>query len=193
MTSRACLLLAAAVFLGGCAHKVQVTPPLEDIRNAPVAQKSEYNAGYYISAEKKAQAVITSGGGGDDITYAPYQETEAALNTILSRTFNRVYSLPSMTDQQFVSDKQIRFIFTPDIHTDSSSTGIFTWPATDFVFELTCTVVDTDGNQIWEKKVTGEGHADFEEFKSDFGLSGRRAAESAYRQMMHEIANAGVF
>lgn len=187
------LLLAAAVFLSGCAHKIQITPPLEDIRNAPLAEQYSGNAAYYISAENRAKAVITRGGGGDHITYAPYKETEAALNTILSRTFKRVYSLPSLADTAFIAEKEIRFVFTPLIHTDSSSTGIFTWPATDFTFELTCMVVDAEGNEVWEKTVTGKGHADFDEFMKDLGLSGRRAAEAAYLEMMQEISKAGVF
>jgi len=189
----AVLIVSAAILLSGCAHKIQITPPLENIRSVPLAESSSRNVGYYISAENRSKAVITPGGGGDDVTYAPYKETEAALNTILSRTFRRVYSLPSMTDTAFITEKEISYIFTPLIQTNSSSTGIFTWPATDFTFELTCTVVDTEGNEIWAKTVTGEGHADYDEFMKDLGLSGRRAAEAAYSKMMQEISDAGGF
>ncbi len=127
------------------------------------------------------------------MTYTPYKDAEAALNTILSRNFRRVYSLPSMGDEAFITEKGIRFIFQTVIQTKSSSTSILTWPATDFTFELTCTAVDTGGSEVWSKTVTGTGHADFSEWKQDFGLSGRSAVEDAYLKMMQEIANAEVF
>lgn len=187
------ILVAASILLVGCAHKIQITPPLENIRNVAMPEPVSSNAGYYISAENRSSAVITPGGGGDSVTYAPYKDTEAALNTILSRNFRRVYSLPSMNDTAFISEKEISYIFTPLIQTNSSSTGIFTWPATDFTFELTCTAVDTGGSEVWAKTVTGEGHADYDEFMKDLGLSGRRAAEAAYLEMMQEISNAGIF
>jgi len=189
----AALAVVTTILLGGCAHKIQITPPLETIRNTPMNEPVNVTVGYFISAENRSKAVISPGGGGDKVTYAPYRETEAAMNTILSRNFVRVYSLPSMSDIDFITEKNISYIFTPVIQTNSSSSGIFTWPATDFSFELTCTAVDPAGNEVWGKTVTGEGHADYSEFMKDFGLSGRRAAEAAYLEMMHEISSAGVF
>jgi hypothetical protein len=186
------LAITTIVLLTGCAHKVQITPDLDAIRSIEI-QAIDKNVGYFISAADKEMAVITPGGGGDKITYAPYKETEAALNTILGRNFDKVYSLHSLSDSAFIAEKDISYIFTPQVVTSSSSSGIFTWPATDFTFELTCTAVDTEGNTVWEKTVNGDGHADFSELMKDFGLSGRRAAEAAYTEMLQEIANAGVF
>ncbi|MDH3979515.1 MAG: hypothetical protein OEU91_03270 [Gammaproteobacteria bacterium] len=163
------------------------------MRNAQVPAPSEKNVGYFIPAAEREKAVITPGGGGDKITYAPYKQTEAALNTILGRAFSKVYSMRSTNDTNFIAEKNISYIFTPVIETSSSSSGIFTWPATDFSLKLTCTAVDANGNKVWNKTVTGEGHAEYNEFIKDFGLSGRRAAEAAYTEMLMEIANAGVF
>jgi hypothetical protein len=191
--SATAILIAAAILVSGCAHKMQIVPPLDNIRSVPLSDASSKNAGYYISAENRSKAVVTPGGGGDKVTYAPYKETEAALNTILSRTFRRVYPVPSMTDTDFINEKEISYIFTPLIQVNSSSTGIFTWFATDFTFELTCTAVDTEGNKIWTKTVVGEGHADYDEVSQDAGIAGGRAAEAAYLKMMQEISNASVF
>jgi hypothetical protein len=187
------LLLLAAILISGCAHQIQITPSLDNIRSLPLSKSNSKNAAYYISAEDMSKAVVTPGGGGDSVTYAPYRQTEAALNTILSRNFSRIYSLPTLSDTNFISEKQISYVFTPLIRTDSSSTGIFTWPATDFTFELTCTATDARGNELWAKSVTGKGHANYDEVIKDFGLAGRRAAETAYLEMMKAISTAEVF
>jgi len=187
------IILATTIIVSGCAHKIQITPQLSSIRNIEVPAPVDKNVGYYISAADRESAVITPGGGGDKITYAPYKETEAALNTVLGRAFGKVYALRSPADSDFIAAKDISYIFTPRITPNSSSSNIFTWFATDFTFELTCTAVDAMGNDVWETSVTGTGHADTSEMMKDFGLSGRRATEDAYSRLLQELINAEVF
>lgn len=174
----------------GCAHQIQLTPNLDDLRGTTVDNKIEKNVGYYISAVDKATEVISPGGGGDDVKYYPYKDTEAALNTLLSKVFSRVYSVPSLDDSAFVEEKGISYIFTSSIKTDSSSSSAFTWPPTDFTFELTCTATDVGGKEVWVKTVSAAGNAEYDEFKSDFSLSARRASEEAYEQMLAELIKA---
>lgn len=187
------IALAATILVSGCAHKIQITPQLDAIRNVEVETPADVNVGYFISAADKEKAVITPGGGGDKVTYTPYKETEAALNTMLGRAFHKVYSLRSLSDKSYIAEKNISYIFTPQINTDSSSSGVFTWMATDFTFELTCVAVNSEGVDVWKKTVVGDGHADYGELKRDFGLAARRAAEDAYSKMLQEIINAGEF
>jgi hypothetical protein len=74
--------------------------------------------------------------------------------------------------------------------TDSSSPSPFTWPPTKFNIDLTCDIADATGNPILSKKVTGEGNAEFDEFKKDFSLSGKRAAEDALLKMQKTLLSA---
>jgi hypothetical protein len=50
--------------------------------------------------------------------------------------------------------------------------------------------VDKDGKLVESKTVSGSGKATFDEFKSDVGLSGKRAAEAAVLKMQKELLDA---
>jgi hypothetical protein len=183
------LALSSLLLVTGCAHNIQVTPPIDTLRNNPASAKSELNVGYYIAPEDKAKKVTSPGGGGDKVTYLPYQDTEAALNTVLSQVYKKVYSVPSLTDRDFIAQKQITYIFKPQLTTTSSSGSALTWPPTDFALTIICTAVDVDGKEIWHEQVTGKGHAEFDEFKRDFSLSARRAAEDAFKKLQQKISD----
>ena len=188
--AKVCVLVASVAFLGGCAHGIQITPKIEDIRSVEVARQIDKNVGYYISDADKLKEVITAGGGGDKVKYKPYADTEAALNAMLSNIFSKVYAVQDLNDSAYISDKNITYVFQPSIVTNSSSDSAFTWPPTDFDVELTCTVINEDGKTVWIKTVKASGNAEFDEFKSDFSLSARRASESAFKKMMVEISSA---
>jgi hypothetical protein len=158
-----------------------------------VSREIDENVGYFISDENLNKKITSPGGGGDKVSYQPYRDTEAALNTILSRVFNKVYSIDSVDDIQYLSERNIRYIFKPSIKTDSSSSSAFTWPPTEFTFELTCSAVDTNGASVWEKTVSATGKAEFDEFKIDFSLAARRASDKAFQKMLNEISNTDKF
>jgi hypothetical protein len=185
-------LILMASLATGCAHSIQLAPDLDDLRMTAVSDPIDKNVGYYISVADRTAEVVTPGGGGDDVKYFPYKDTEAALNTMLSKVFTRVYSIPNLNDTAFFEEKNIRMIFIPTITTDSSSSSVVTWPATDFTFTLTCTVTDTSGRKIWAKTVSAQGKAEFDEFKHDHSLSARRASEEAYEDMLSKVLNADV-
>lgn len=179
------------IVLAGCSHSIQLTPPLDNIRNVEIQREIDKNVGYYISNSDRNKEVTTAGGGGDKVKYYPYKETEAALNTMLSKVFKKTYSIKDLKDTKFYIEKDISYIFKPAIKTYSSSSSAFTWPPTKFTFELTCTIVNpSDNKMIWNKTVSATGNAEFSEFKEDFSLSARRASEKAFKKMMIEISNA---
>jgi len=182
--------LMCLIALAGCSHSIQLTPSLDDIRNVDLQRKIDKNVGYYISSSNRKKEVTTPGGGGDDVKYFPYKETESALNTMLLRVFSKAYSIKDLNDSQFYIDKDISYIFKPIIKTSSSSSSAFTWPPTEFTFELTCTAVDPNNQLIWDKTVSATGNAEYDEFKDDFSLSARRATEKAFQKMMVEISKA---
>ena len=189
------IIIALVGIIGGCAHPIYLTPNLDDLRNTnvEVENKINKNVGYYISQQDRATEVITPGGGGDKVSYYPYKDTEAALNTMLSKVFNHVYSIPLIKQAAFIQEKNISYIFKPSIKTDSSSISFLTWPPTHFTFELTCTATDLSGNEVWSKKVKAEGNAEYGEFKKDLSLSARRASEEAFKLMLAELLNANYF
>ena len=182
-----CVVLVALVVLSGCAHNIQITPDLAKLRNIESNSVIDKNVAYYISTENKQKQVTTPGGGGDKVTYKPYSDIEGALNAVLSNIFSRVYSINSVDDTKYISEKNISFIFIPEIVTNSSSSSAFTWPPTEFTINLFCKAIDAKGLTIWEKTIQSKGNAEFSEFKSDFSLAARRASETLFEDLHKEL------
>ena len=179
------ILLLASIYLAGCAHPIVIsarTDKLPQSNTAPI-QKT---VGYYIAAADKTLEVESDGGGGDKIKYKPYDDLDAGIYKVLLNTYKNVVKLQSV-DKQSVTSNNITYVFIPKIITKSSSTGVFTWPATDFEIELTMQAHDASGSVLWSKAVNGKGHAEFDEFKHDFQLSARRASEELLANLQKEI------
>ena len=180
------VLLLMPLFLIGCAHKINLTPPLNtlDMKGInPIAK----NVGYYISPEDKAKEVETPGGGGDKVKYTPYADLEPALKQALDNIFVDVQPIESLENKAFLDDNGISYVFIPKFTTNSSSSSVFTWPPTDFSISMTCSATDAAGNKVWESTVEGKGHAEFSEFKHDLSLSARRAAKELFVKFEEEI------
>lgn len=176
-------IIGLLVLLTGCSHQINITPNLDRIRSANVKMK-DINVAYYLPAAKKNLEVVTAGGGGDSVKYKPYADTEVALNEILISNFKHVYMLESLNDSSFITDKKIDYIFEPRIDTTSSSASALTWPPTSFTMFLTLKSIDLrDQSTKWELSANSAGYAEFDEFKNDFALAGRRAAEDTYYRM----------
>lgn len=181
--------LLAVMFASGCAHRINITPPLNTISPEGIT-KIEKTVGYYISKEQRELLITTKGGGGDKITYHPYAESEPALNQVLSNVYARVVSLSAPNDKAELESKQVAYVFTPTITTTSKSSSAFTWPPTNFTVTLDCKAADGSGASVWNSKVTGNGDAVFEDFKHDFSLAARRASKDAFNQLQKEIVAA---
>ena len=169
----------------GCAHQIEINPNSQNITK--IKKKSSKVAGYFISKEDKQIKVTTPGGGGDKITYMPYRDIEAAFYSVLSDKYQNVFLIDAISNTAFIKDKNISIIFEPKIVTTSSSSSPFTWPATNFTVKLTTKVYDKNSNLIWEKTTDSEGVAEFDEFKSDFSLSSRRAVEKSLNQLIKDL------
>lgn len=184
---KVCAALFSLVILSGCAHNIQLNPDLAKLREIETSPVIDKSVGYYISVENKQKKVTTPGGGGDKVTYKPYADTEGALNTVLSKIFSRVYSINSVDDTKYISEKDISFIFIPEIITNSSSSSAFTWPPTEFTINLSCKAIDSNGLTIWEGTIQSKGNAEYSEFKSDFSLAARRASENIFESLHEEL------
>jgi hypothetical protein len=64
---------------------------------------------------------------------------------------------------------------------------MLTWPPTQFTIDLACDISDPTGTPLHRKQVAGQGNAQFEQFKSDFGLSGKLAMEDALLKMQKQL------
>jgi hypothetical protein len=181
------LALSAVLVCAGCAHPIVTTPDLVDLKYED-GKQIDKNVGYYISQEDRDKKVITSGGGGDKVAYYPYKELEPALQKALSNIFHRVYPLQAQNDSQAIQAHEIAYVFTPTISTNSSSDSIVTWPPTRFTVALACKAVNAEGKTIWEKQFTGDGTAEFGEYKSDFSIAAKRASQSAFSQFQRAVA-----
>jgi len=189
------LSLALLVLCTACAHTIVTTPDLSQLKYGD-GQPIDKNVGYYISKEDREKKVTTPGGGGDKVSYFPYKELEPAIFKALSNVFQRVYALDALDapdDAQTIQAKSIIFVFTPRIATNSSSESALTWPPTKFTVILSCKAVDGSGKTVWENQFTGEGAAEFDEFKHDFSLSAKRASQSAMKQFQDAVMKEPAF
>lgn len=182
--------LAVLAALTGCAHPIVISPNMEKIEKNAIGQPINKNVAYYIAEDVRTKEVTTPGGGGDKVSYQPYRDIETAFYKMLSNVFANVTKLKTLADVDTISKNNVSYIITPVLTTNSSSPSPFTWPPTKFSAELTCNINDAAGNPVLIAKVTGEGSAEFEEFKKDFSMSGKRATEDMLVKMQHALSNA---
>jgi hypothetical protein len=174
--------LVLTALITGCAHPISVTPSDFNQIKGSSSAKIQKPVGYYISPDDLQREVITPGGGGDKVSYKPYKDLEPAIYKALSEVFTDVSKLDAAAAKD-----GIQLVIVPKITTDSSSSSLVTWPPTTFTVELLCKVNDKGGNVLTEVKATGSGRAEFSEFKSDFSLAGKRAAQEAISNLVKAL------
>jgi hypothetical protein len=184
------LVLTLALATAGCAHMINLTPPLNTLEVDGIAKIGK-TAGYYIAPALAAKVVTTPGGGGDKVSYAPYADAEPALRSVLERVFGTAVAV-APTDPQALAAKHVAYVFIPTITTESSSSSAFTWPPTHFEVTIDCTAQSADGATVWQGTAKGAGDAVFAEFKHDFSLAGRRAMKAAFLDLQSQLAAAPV-
>lgn len=173
------VLVFTVVLFAGCAHPIVISPDVTKIEADGKSPRIDKNVGFYIDPQSREAVVITAGGGGDSVSYKPYQDIETAFFKMLGNVFKSVSVLTDKNDATAIGKNNLSYIITPSISTNSSSSSPFTWPPTLFQVILKTSVNDASGKVVAGTIVTGEGRAEFEEFKTDFSLSGRRATLDA--------------
>ncbi len=185
------MIAAATVVaaLSGCAHEISLTG---DANKIPALATSpvDKTVGLVITDDQLAREVITPGGGGDKVSYRPYHDLELPIYVGLGHVFKNVTKLKSAPDAATIQAKHLDYVITPTIKTTSSSPSPFTWPPTDFSVTLACTVADPSGQTVVTTDVTGTGHAEFSEFKHNFGLAGQLATADAVTMLQSALAKA---
>ncbi len=165
---------AAVLLVTGCAHNINIAPSLETPSTSS-AERANKTVGLFISAEDRALDVESPGGGGDKLSYKPYKDLEGSLFFALSNVYSKVEALTTPN----AAEKNVSLVFAPKLATTSSSSSAFTWPPTDFSVTIQMTALDRAGKVLWKEDVTGNGKAEFSEFKTDYPLAARRASKDA--------------
>ncbi|MBB3015830.1 hypothetical protein [Cupriavidus alkaliphilus] len=187
-----CAAVAALIALAGCAHPIQIATD-KSAPAIPAQKKVGKNIGFVIPDPLLAKEVTTPGGGGDKVSYLPYRDLEVPLYSTLSNVFANATKLKAPDDRAAIDKAQLAYILTPEISTDSSSESAFTWPPTRFTINLTCTVTDLSGKVVFKQVVSGQGNAEFSEFKSNFALSAHRASENMLSNLQKALSEAPEF
>lgn len=179
-----CCLLAALV-VAACAHPIGITPIETPARSE--AALNPKKVAYVLTDADRDRQVTTPGGGGDKISYYPYRDLEKAIRDALRSVYSDVVVVRSPTDKESIRAFGVSYVFQPVITTLSHSTSAFTWPPTSFSIDLSCSVTDADGTPVTRLRVFADGRAEFNEFISDLGLAGRRAASQLSENLRQEV------
>jgi hypothetical protein len=177
------LAAAACVVLFGCAHPINMKPDLEGIKTVGV-KRIDKQVGYHMSDASMALEVTTPGGGGDKVRYFPYRDIESGFYKALAEVFSGVSKIKNPKDAEEVRKSGVSLVIVPEIITSSSSPSPFTWPPTQFNVTLSGVVQDSNGQLVRKFIVTGDGKAEFDEFKSNFSLSAVRASNDALAKLI---------
>jgi hypothetical protein len=185
----AALCVGISLF-AGCAHNITIAPDAASLTPAKKPDQINATVGLVVTNAMRTQETVTPGGGGDKVAYKPYHDLEFPVYLALSQTFKDVVKLDEAPSEAAARAKGLTYVITPEIATTSSSPSLLTWPPTDFSVTLTCTVSDPSGKAIAKPQVTGSGHAEFDEFKHNFGLSADRATIEAIKKLPDAIGQA---
>lgn len=185
-TLRLASIWLAIAMIAGCAHPMIIKPELEALKTAPSGERIQKKVGLYISAANRAKEVTTPGGGGDKVRYAPYADLEPGLYKVLSDVFQDV-SILQATDAGSIEKYSLAYVIEPDITTNSSSSGFFTWMATDFTVQLQCKVTDAGGQPVTTISSSGAGKATSSELMKNFSAAGQRASEDALIKLRESL------
>jgi hypothetical protein len=181
------MMAVVVVMAAGCAHPMTMRADIAGLALPAGATPIPKNVGLYISPDNRAKEVTTPGGGGDKVSYHPYADMETGLYKIFGETFQNVDVLSTLSDVNSIAKHSLTLIAIPEITTTSSSSGFFTWMATDFTVQLSCKFTDVAGREVTVVSSTGTGHAEFAELKSDFSVAGERASRDALEKFQAAV------
>lgn len=181
---RLVILSTIVILASSCAHEISISPDASDSYKSNKASLS-HNVGYYLPPNAKNKIVITPGGGGDRVQYKPYKDIEPAFIEMLNNVFHTVTTLDSKTDKN-IAVKNIDYVMSLDITTNSSSPSPFTWPPTWFSVGLDSELVNLKSNEHSNISVKGEGQSEFE-FAGDMDIPGKLASRNALLKLQDEL------
>ena len=106
----------------------------------------------------------------------------------LNEVFTGVTRITDPKDSVALKKDGLNLLITPEIETMSSSPSLLTWPPTQFAVNLTCRIMDVNGTVVETIRITGDGRAEFDEFKGNFSLSATRASNDALKRLITALS-----
>lgn len=182
---RAWLLLIPVVFLFGCAHPISIQPKIDSlVRASDAPERLKKKVGYYIPEASLGLEVTTPGGGGDSVRYFPYRDMEAGYRLMLSNVFEKSERLKDDLNPAEIQKAGLAYILQPVITTNSGSTGVLTWPPTNFTVDLTTQIRDATGALVASPRAVGtHSVSGIMEMGGNFGITGQMATQDALVKM----------
>lgn len=153
-------LILSLGLLTGCAHSISIHPELTDIAAPATAKPIPKRVAFYMAESTRNTTVTTPGGGGDSVTYKPYEDLEVALIKMLKNTFASAIRLPEPPNYMDLRQRNIDYLVTALITTNSSSPKSTMWAPTEFTLTLQCKLVDVTSGAAVSKEVVGKGKFD---------------------------------
>lgn len=182
---RGAFVAALAAALAGCVHPITMITETAPARSQ--AHLVPKKVAYVMTDADRDIEVVTPGGSGDRVSYYPYRDLEKSVRDALRAVYRDVVVLRTASDAKANEAAGVSLVFSPRVRTESSSTSWISWPPTSFTAEVSCVVTDAAGVEVTRVRATGNGTAEFGEFKGDFGLAARRAATRLTSQLSSEI------
>lgn len=180
------LSLCVALILGGCAHPISLQADLAKLAGTGPSPKIDRKVALQVSDAQRALQLTSAGGGGDQVSYSPYKDLETGLYLVLSESFTQVSRVSSLSDPRLAQDG-VTLVFVPEISATSYSPSIVTWPPTIFTLTVDGRFVTPANATVASVRVQGEGRAEYDEFKTDFSITSKRAAQDTLRKLMEAI------
>jgi hypothetical protein len=189
------LPLVPLLVLVGCAHPINVQPKIDNlVRSNDAPGRLMHKVAYYIPDASLGMEVTTPGGGGDNVRYFPYRDIEAGFKLMLTNVFETVDRLTGMPTPDEMQRRGYTYLLQPVLTTNSGSTGVFTWPPTNFTVDLTTQVRGTTGTLVASPRVVGtHSVSGIAEMGGNFGITGQVAMQDALlkqQSMLFEILGA---
>jgi hypothetical protein len=107
------VLMSGASWITGCAHPMIIKPDIAALEVVGGGQHIDKSVGLYISPANRAKQVTTKGGGGDKVTYHPYEDNENAA------ALRAAIRLVRLDDAGF----EVVIARTGDLHIDELANG----------------------------------------------------------------------
>jgi hypothetical protein len=96
-------------------------------------------------------------------------------------------SILQATDADSIAKHSVAYVIEPEVTTNSSSSGFFTWIATDFSVQVACKVTDASGQAVTTASSAGEGKATSSELMKNFSIAGQRASQDALIKLRESL------
>jgi hypothetical protein len=179
------LFLLPVIVLFGCAHPISIQPKQLDAvsRTSSTPTQLKEKVGYYIPDKALELEVTTPGGGGDAVRYFPYRDMQPGYERVLHNVFESVVRLSAMAGPAEMQASHLTYVLAPTVTTSSGSTGVFTWPPTNFSVDIATEIRDSSGKIVATPRVLGAASVGgIMDMGGNFGVTGQMAMQDALQK-----------